>query len=715
MPSKPATKRKRTADPSKRPVKRSADTSSFAHEGYHAEDDDPEDEEDEINTIKDYEEAVRRRHLSSATDRYEEHIDNLAFAAELMMGNDDINHRDQAGEQETPVDQPSRAPRPVVFSLGTFCLFSIAQHFKQLAHETAPSAPGSARAQSVSFGGQRIQVTPGAEFRTQVNHLPDYLAFRLFKYLRHAKPELLSTRVWTRLFFPQASALAIQDHHPGEEPESSLTELDLEGLIPTQVMDNTINGYLLRTIHIGPNLERINLNYQDSLSDKILAQLVSNSPRLRRLSLKGCTNVGDLTLASLPGDSLEELNISFVRAPTVKGIKSLLLNCRELRVLKVASLVNIRDAIFLELEKDLAEEEGFVLQDEKNSKDKIAKGYIPPLHQLENIKISNTKLGDRGLKVLLGLCRKTLRRLDISSTEVKKVAVISQYCVQGPEEEVDGTKARRSGSVPTTNLEKINLTRLKVVSPADLMAFFEQLPPHSLHTLLAGYLTCGQVPIRDELVHRLVTALEPDEDYLDDEEEDGNENSDPGSTSSFLALNKYPDPFAPLVTPAPTTPTVYHLHTLSLFGNSQVGTSKRTDFGLHLLFQRLRPYLRRLELGYTRCHSQLLEALLPQPQLNDDDHTRVVAVDLGTENWVLEELGLDETPIDDDAADILSRMPMLKRLSLQNTRIGKEGVKKVIENCLRLTNLDLTSCRGIPLLERRSLLKEVRQSQARQS
>jgi len=729
MPPKKTVKRKRAAAP-KKSGKRYRGSDEDTNTRYD-DDDDDDDQDDEINTIQDYEEAVRRRHLSSAVDRYEDATDDLAYAAELMISNTNNIHPLGQGAGVYPyhgqeIQQPTRSStqRAVVFNLGTYCLYSIAKHFKKLAYEAAPPSSTSfgsvttaaTRPRFQSFGGQRIQTTAATEFRTQVNHLPDYLSSRLFKYLKHTKPELLSTRIWTRLFFPQSGALTLYGgaakgvDDEDEELGSNLTDLDLEGLIESQVTDNIINGYLLKTIHIGPNLERINLNQQTGLSDRIMAQLISACPVLRRLSLKGCTNAGDLTLASLPGDSLEELNISFVKAPTAKGIKLLIWQCGQLRVLKMASLINIRDALLLELEKELAEEE-----DERKKKPQGSfDNQRRPLHQLENLKISTTKLGDRGLKVLLGLCGASLRRLDISGTEVKKIAVIAQYCVQDDSIPDKDQQSRGSStpSRPSTKLEKINLTRLKVVSPADLVSFFERLPPHSLHTILMGYLTCGQVPIRDDLINRLVPFLEPDGDESfeeDKEEETGHQLQELGPSAS--SLPEFPSPFAPLFSRPPSLPSVFHIHTLSLFGNSQIGTSKHLDYGLHLLFQRLAPFLKRLELGYTRCHAQFLDALLPRPQL-DDDRSSVIAVDLGTENWVLEELGLDETPIDDDAADILSRMPSLRRLSLANTRIGMEGAKKVIESCPNLTSLELTSCRGIPLMHRRTLLRQVRREQA---
>ncbi|KAF8932482.1 hypothetical protein BGZ58_007030 [Dissophora ornata] len=703
-------------------------------------DNDEEDSEKEIETLRDYEDAVRRRILTSTTNRYDDTLehDQLAFAASLMMSASDlhssVNHR-----QKSETSPQQQHPR-VVYSLGTFCMHAIVKDFKYLASDvatppdqiaTTPPHRGGVRGSEslyLQLRRRRQQLAMerrrGAGFRRQVQELPFYLSTKLFRFLRHARPELLSTKVWTSLFFPPEHGAAGADaggrgsdgrNHIGN---GYITELDLEGIIPSQVTDATLRGYILHTLNLGPQLERINLNYMSDLPDRTLAQLVGACPNLTRLSLKGCTKVGDLTLANLPGQVLQELNISFVAAPTTKGIKQLVMQCRELKVLKMAGIVNVKDALFLEVEKEVAAELGGGAP--SNGSSSTARPLSPPLHALENLKISTTKLGDRGLKVLLRFCGKSLRRLDISATNVTRTAIIAQFCVWEEEEHealstsstlheavVEGSC--RFKSKAQTHLEKLNLTRLKITSPTDLLALFKRLPLHSLHTLLMGYLSCGQVPIRDNLLDQLCPYLAP-EPGLESELE--LKSTDGSAENSLSTLTTYPDPFAPLLVPMPDIQPEFRLHTLSLFGNPQIGQSKQPYHNLHLLFKRLSPYLRRLELGYTQCRSATLAGLLiphDSPEFVEwSFEDQVVLAD----NNVLEELGLDETPMDDESASVLSRFRRLNRLSLANTRMDQEAVERVVEACPALTSLDLTSCRGVPLLHRRTLLKEVRQRQS---
>ncbi|KAI1293423.1 hypothetical protein EDD11_008372 [Mortierella claussenii] len=689
------------------------------------EDDDEEDQdsEKEIETVKDYEDAVRRRMLNSTTHRYDDSMeqDHLAYIATLMMPQSELSP--SMPVNDTTQEEWLSSPTKAVYSLGTFCLHAIVKDFKRLASDSAAAAPTSATAQAqhqVDRHHQRHhrrQLT-GAHFREQVQRLPFYLSTKLFKSLKHASPELLSTKIWTALFFPTLENMGLRGSSgsggSAGQSKSYITDLDLEGLIASQVTDTVLRAHILHNLELGPQLERINLNGMDGLSDKALAQLVRACPVLTRLSVKGCTKAGDLMLSNLSVGSLEELNISFVAAPTAKGIKNLLRQCRELRVLKMAGVVNVRDALFLDLEKDLSS------QDAGENGDDQGIGSSPrPLHALENLKISSTKLGDRGFKVLMSLCGRSLRRLDISATDVTRLAPITQFCIWQEEEEEDmmdsvsdltaaaASSSSSSSPLPSafssitrTQLEKLNVTRLKIYSPNEILTLFKKLPSHSLHTLLMGYLSCGQVPIRDDLLHQLCPYLEPSPSCV--AEETGENVATP-----VAAITEYhSDPFAP-------EPIVqiqeFHLHTLSLFGNNNVGSSRRQHYGLHLLLQRLSPFLRRLELGYTQCKAMVLEGLL-MPQESIDTGMPVLREHL-VNNVVLQELGLDETLMDDESAEVLSRFRRLNRLSLANTRMGQDAVERVIEACPLLTSLDLKSCRGIPLLHRRTLLKEVRDRQ----
>ncbi|KAG0075208.1 hypothetical protein BGZ93_007097 [Podila epicladia] len=623
------------------------------------------DSEKDIETVKDYEDAVQKRILTSTTNRYEDLLeqDHLALAASFMMppfSQLDLSHTASSSENR-------------VFSLGTFCLFTIVKNFHHLAADS-------------QITGQRQRQQ--RRFRRQIQQLPFYLSHRLFKYFKHVRPELLSSRVWTTLFFP-AKARDEDDR----DLDNTTTELDLEGIIASQVTDSVIRSHIIHNLNLGPQLERINLNHLNGISDKAVAQLVGSCSRLSRLSLKGCTNVGDLTLANLPGETLQELNISFVSGPTSKGIQQFIRTCRDLVVLKMAGLTNLRDTLLLDMSSELNQHRSGSEEDTRT-----------PLHQLQNLKVSSTKLGDRGLKVLLGFCGKTLRRLDISGTNVTRTVNISQYCVWEDE------KSEARGDEPPvlrTMLEKVNLTRLKLATPQDLVAFFKGLPPQCLHTLLMGYLTVGQVPLRDELVHSLCPFLDPASAPSMDDDSDVHH-----SDKSF---GDAPNPFSPEafmpVRPISNHRRYRHLHTLSFFGNPQIGQSRRADHGLRLLFKQVAPTLRRLELGYTRITSDVLTNLLPFESLILHEVDDVIAEDEKNVNMVLEELGLDETPLGSEAWAVLAQFRQLNRLSLANTRMEQEAVERVVQACKLITSLDLTSCRAIPIRKRRSLLQDVRKGQ----
>ncbi|KAG0019263.1 hypothetical protein BGZ81_009798 [Podila clonocystis] len=622
------------------------------------------DSEKEIETVKDYEDAVQKRILTSTTNRYEDLLeqDHLALAASFMM---------------PPLSQPdgshttTPSSKNQVFSLGTFCLYIIVKNFHHLA------------ADSQTAGQQQEQ---RRWFRRQIQQLPFYLSHKLFKYFKLVRPELLSSRVWTTLFFP-AKARDEDDR----DLDYTTTDLDLEGIIASQVTDAVIRSHIIHNLNLGPRLERINLSHLNGLSDKVVAQLVGSCTRLSRLSLKGCTNVGDLTLANLPGETLQELNISFVSGPTSKGIQQMIRTCRDLVVLKMAGLMNLRDSLLLDLSSELNQHGPGSVEDTRT-----------PLHQLQNLKVSSTKLGDRGLKILLGLCGRTLRRLDISGTNVTRTVNISQYCVWADE------KSEARGDEPLamrTMLEKVNLTRLKIATPQDLVAFFKGLPPQCLHTLLMGYLTVGQVPLRDELVHSLCPFLDPASVSTTDDDSDVHDSD----KSSDNAPNPFsPEAFMPVRTIS-NHPRFRYLHTLSFFGNPQIGQSRRADHGLRLLLKQVALTLRRLELGYTRVTPDILTNLLPFEPLILHEVNDVIAEDEKNVNVVLEELGLDETPLGSEAWAVLSQFRQLNRLSLANTKMEQEAVERVVQACKLITSLDLTSCRAIPILKRRSLLQDVRQ------
>ncbi|KAF8944961.1 hypothetical protein BGZ47_003465 [Haplosporangium gracile] len=662
-----------------------------------------------------YDDAVRDAVLNTTKSRYDVSLeqDHLTFAAALMESTspsfsiqDDVmmlfpsggSGGGGVGGQAGGLEGGSQHAR--VYSLGTFCMHAVVKNFERLAVDAAVRPALKSSAAAGGRAGPRAEQgnggRDGQRFRRQIQQLPFYLSERLFKVLKHSRPELLLTKLWTGLFF-----------NPDTTAGDRVEELDLEGLISSQVTDTVVRTHLLQTLGVGPRLTRINLNHQIGLSDKVVAGLVGACPKLSRLSLKGCSKVGDLTLASLPEGAIEELNISFVGATacTVKGISGMVLRCRELRVLKVAGLANVKDAVFVQLEKNLALEKEQQQEDAGGSssggssekKDDVGSR---PLSKLENLKISTTSLGDRGLKIVLALCGRTLRRLDISQTSVLRPSLIGQYCVWNDAEAGGGRSKERT----TTRLEKLNLTRLTMSTPAELAILLQQLPANSLHTLLMGYITHSRSVFSDgvfEEMSSLIIEEEGDEGQAFSSlprQENATANAGVGSGETI----------PPLLRARPK----FFLRTLSLFGNHELGQTARDRDALRWHLHTLTPYLKRLELGYTGYDHQVLLGLIDPPHRLHSTADEIILQQgqkLDEFNDILEELGMDATRISDEGAVVLSKLRGLSRLSMANTQITKGAVEAIVAECPRLSSLDLTSCRGVPVVQRRTLLKDIRQ------
>ena len=74
----------------------------------------------------------------------------------------------------------------------------------------------------------------------------------------------------------------------------------------------------------------------------------------------------------------------------------------------------------------------------------------------------------------------------------------------------------------------------------------------------------------------------------------------------------------------------------------------------------------------------------------------------------LRTLSLEKTPVNDKSAEILSEFHSLRSLFLGQTLISATGVGRIVFACPWLEQLDLTSCRGIDVEDRRTLLDTFR-------
>jgi len=70
----------------------------------------------------------------------------------------------------------------------------------------------------------------------------------------------------------------------------------------------------------------------------------------------------------------------------------------------------------------------------------------------------------------------------------------------------------------------------------------------------------------------------------------------------------------------------------------------------------------------------------------------------------LRTLSLEKTPVNDESAEIISQLHSLRSLFLGQTLISANGVRRIVFACPWLEQLDLTSCRGVDVEDRRTLL-----------
>ena len=70
----------------------------------------------------------------------------------------------------------------------------------------------------------------------------------------------------------------------------------------------------------------------------------------------------------------------------------------------------------------------------------------------------------------------------------------------------------------------------------------------------------------------------------------------------------------------------------------------------------------------------------------------------------LRTLSLEKTPVNDESAEIISQLHSLRSLFLGQTLVSANGVRRIVFACPWLEQLDLTSCRGVDVEDRRTLL-----------
>ncbi|KAL0950951.1 hypothetical protein HGRIS_007703 [Hohenbuehelia grisea] len=417
--------------------------------------------------------------------------------------------------------------------------------------------------------------------------LPDPLLARVFAMLRMVCPTLLSAEFVTTYFF-RGSVMILDNSMPGVE-ESTIQKLK----------------------QMGSELKELELTGFEKFSDTAFASAIAELPSLRKLILRGCSQVGAKTLAAMEKHcgQLSVINLNNTAATPV-ALLPILLGCGpKLEVLKVAGISNWTDATFSRLSAGL----------DDNFK-------LPLLHTL---KLRGLSLSDASINILLALCP-NLRRLDASFTPIKHPPILSD----------PSTKPK---------LQKLSLTSTQLTM-SDLVSILSGLS--DLRTLSVGALGGGQATS---------AAM--------------------GNSSAMTMTDETLRAMTGVLAECP------HLDNVNLAGNVKLGVTGRYDRALETFILRVGRKCKILKLaGIPSLQSKDLAGLMPADEGNP---------------CRLKDLNLNNTNVDDTAAVFISTCSQLETLSVQKTKFTSEGLFTIIDACPQLANLDLTSCRGVSLADRR--------------
>ncbi|KAI5480389.1 hypothetical protein MNV49_000964 [Pseudohyphozyma bogoriensis] len=269
-----------------------------------------------------------------------------------------------------------------------------------------------------------------------------------------------------------------------------------------------------------------------------------------------------------------------------------------------------------------------------------------PLSNLKTLKVRSTEITDSSLGRLLTLCALSLTRLDISFTQVKTLDIVSSALHATPE----------------WRLEKLNASGLPLTQ-ATLVGFFEPLSR------------------RPEVERSRFAKLR-------------------------LGSMKNVSVKCPGLTDAVFAKVVPLLEKLS--GLRSVGLFQNWDLG-----KQSEPMSRFMKVVGRRCtfldltlhlQSYHLEGLLPDLEPPLEDFEEESALYDGPPR--IQTLVLDSSKITDEAALAIGQCKDLRSLHISETKITTEFLKEVMRECLKLTTLNLSSCRGVPVTQRRNFFEE---------
>ncbi|GAA5892302.1 hypothetical protein JCM5296_003230 [Sporobolomyces johnsonii] len=268
-----------------------------------------------------------------------------------------------------------------------------------------------------------------------------------------------------------------------------------------------------------------------------------------------------------------------------------------------------------------------------------------PLSHLRTLKLRQTDITDASLGRLLSLCATTLTHLDVSYSAVKSLDIVSSAL----------------HTLPSWKLEKLVVSGLPLTS-ASMEGFFKPLSERpDEERARFKILKIGSIPASSTKA--------------------------PGLTDAVLSRLM------------PYLVKLDGLESVSLFQNWGLGKAKEPmSTFIEVIGRRCRHL--DLTLSLESYHLEgLLPPLLPSPS-DPSSSTDPPAPEPAPPR--LETLVLDSSRITDDAAGPISACRELQALHVAETRISTRFLATVLNACPHLSVLNLTSCRGVPVTQRRT-------------
>ncbi|PWN48506.1 hypothetical protein IE53DRAFT_389283 [Violaceomyces palustris] len=604
--------------------------------------------------------------------------------------------------------------------------------------------------------------------------LPPQASFLLYNAVRRYSPMSLTRFVLSAYFMPSSPPSGTSG-----VVRAPRTHVLLPASLPLFASDPTAPALLLSSLSNSAfslsSLRSLQLHGLTKLEDKSLVRLfgsiVSDRPassgathqavairvtaaRLEQVSFKGCVRIGDASLEAMVkacGKTLRYVNFDFTDIGP-KGVETLIRGCPDIEVLKLGGVQGLTDSTVPPLVTRCLES-GI-----------SSNPPVIPLSKIKNLRLRNTQIGDVSIGSILKLCQASLRRLDVSSTQIASGGGLevlgwglgldmnrgrSEFDKRAAElatgrapQQGEGREVRFESTTPSAvdpfpsphqlvpaPLEKINLSGL-ALRPDSLAAFFYSLsyrgeePPStslsvhrssSLHTI---HLAC--MSEKDSRARSPTPSLsEPSLVHI----RNALERLSQGSLAERRQVvdgggqEKLPE-----ATHGGTSPDSF----LSGASKAKQGTRRRCQFSKINISQN--PRLGRMDLfegwdsssgeGEAAVHSVFENFLLFASRNCEVLDLSGIPLDRlpapiekqdrgGTHSLNLRILNANDTKLSDQGLERLSCLfGNLESLSLRNTNISSQVLDPIIQTCPYLERIDLTSCRGIPVKRRRNFFDQ---------